>query len=83
MAIRSVHYIGFRDDRYLNAWRVFGGPAFIHRRYDTRALRDIGEDDLVIFANGPAHQTPSARNGDDLIEDDPAVSERRQRAKVA
>ena len=29
--MRCVHFIGFRDDRYWNAVRVFGRPHFIHR----------------------------------------------------
>lgn len=65
---RCVHYVGFRDDRYTNAYRIFGGPAFIHRRWDQRASREIGEDDIVVFANGPSKQEPSLINGNDLDE---------------
>lgn len=64
---RCVHYIGFRDDRYLSAWRAFGGPVFIHRVWDRRGQRDIGADDLVVFASGDETQ-PFKRNGDDLKE---------------
>jgi len=66
---RCVHYVGFSDDRYLNAYRVFGGPRIIHRRWDQRAARDIGEDDIVVFANGPCVQEPSKFNGNDLDEE--------------
>lgn len=66
--MRCVHYVGFRDDRYLNALRVFGGPRIIHRRWDLRAARELGEDDIVIFANGPSEQEPSLINGNDLDE---------------
>lgn len=66
--MRCVHYVGFRDDRYLNAYRVFGGPAFIHRRWDQRAAREVSEDDIVVFANGPSEQEPSHINGNDLDE---------------
>jgi hypothetical protein len=44
--MRCVHYVGFRDDAYLRALRVFGGPAFIHRWWDRRAAREIGPGDL-------------------------------------
>ena len=65
---RCVHYVGFRDDRYLTALRVFGGPVFIHRRWDRRAQREIAEGDLVVFATGDANQPLSQYNGDDLTE---------------
>lgn len=65
---RCVHYVGFKDDRYLNAYRVFGGPAFIHRKWDARAAREIGPEDVVIFAKGPPEQEPSKFNGNDLDE---------------
>lgn len=65
---RCVHYVGFRDDRFLSAWRVFGGPVFIHRVWDKRAKREIADTDLVIFANGSHDQKPTERNGDDIRE---------------
>lgn len=68
---RCVHYVGFRDDRYWNAYRVFGGPRIIHRRWDLRAQREVGEDDIVVFANGPSEQEPSLINGNDLDENFP------------
>lgn len=67
--MRCVHYVGFRDDRFLNAYRVFGGPRIIHRLWDQRAIREIGEDDLIIFANGDEHQPVSKFNGNDLDEE--------------
>jgi hypothetical protein len=66
--MRCVHYVGFRDDRYLNALRVFGGPAFVHRWWDARARREIGPDDIVVFADGPADQAPRRFNAPDLDE---------------
>jgi hypothetical protein len=63
-----VHYIGFRDDRYWNAYRIWGGPRFIHRRRDKRAQREIHPDDIVIFADGDADQTPSRFNAHDIEE---------------
>ena len=63
-----IHFVGFRDDRYWNAVRVFGRPHFIHRRWDLRAQRDIHPADLVVFATGNEFQTPSRISGDDLTE---------------
>lgn len=65
---RCVHYVGFRDDAYLKELRVFGAPAFIHRWWDNRATREIGPDDVVVFATGDADQEPRARNAPDLDE---------------
>lgn len=65
---RVVHYVGFRDDRYWNAYRIFGGPRFLHRGWDLRALRDIGEDDVVVFSQGEADQEPRKMSFNDLDE---------------
>lgn len=65
--MRCVHYIGFRGDEFVRARRVFGGPVFIHRAWDRRALRDIGPEDLVVFASGDERQ-PFAHNCDDITE---------------
>ncbi|MBK5958133.1 hypothetical protein CCR97_08375 [Rhodoplanes elegans] len=66
---RCVHYVGFRDDAYLRARRVFGGPAFIHKWWDRRAAREIGPDDLVVFATGEHDQPPRPWNAPDVEED--------------
>ena len=66
---RAIHYVGFRDDRYWNAFRVFGGPRFIHRTWDQRARREIGADDVVVFANGDEFQPVARFNSVDLNED--------------
>lgn len=63
-----LHFVGFRDDRYWNAVRVFGPPDFIHRRWDLRAKREIAPDDLIVFATGNERQKPSRISGDDLRE---------------
>ena len=47
---QCIHYVGFRDDRFWNAYRIFGGPRFIHRWWDKRAQREIAPNDIVIFA---------------------------------
>jgi len=66
--MRCVHYVGFRDDRYWSAFKVFGGPRVIHRGWDRRARRDIGPDDIVVFAEGASDQAPAERNFDDIVE---------------
>ena len=68
--MRAVHYVGFKDDRYMAAWSSWRGPAFIHRWWDNRARRDIGPDDIVIFANGDWRQRPKPFNAPDIDETD-------------
>jgi len=65
---RCVHYVGFRGDEFVRARRIFGGPVFIHRRWDRRAQRDVGPGDVVIFATGDETQPIARSNGDDLDE---------------
>ena len=38
----SLHFVRFRDDRYLTAVKVFGRPDFIHRHWDHRAVAEAG-----------------------------------------
>lgn len=49
---RLVHFVGFRDDRYWNAVRIFGPPDMIHEAWDRYAADDCAPEDLVIFAEG-------------------------------
>lgn len=63
-----IHFVGFRDDRYWNAVKVFGPPHFIHPGWDLRAQRDIDDNDLVIFANGEYDQVPRVRSFNDIDE---------------
>lgn len=65
---RTVHYVGFRDDRYWSAFRLFGGPRMFHRIWDRRAQRDIGPDDVVIFADGDETRPFARWPGDDIDE---------------
>ncbi|PCJ68255.1 MAG: hypothetical protein COA62_15950 [Rhodobiaceae bacterium] len=51
-----IHFVGFKNDRYWNAIRVWGQPDFVHRRWDHRAISDIEDADTVIFADGNEHQ---------------------------
>lgn len=52
----AVHFVGFKDDRVLNALRVFGQPDFWHRLYDQRAIAEIVPGDTAIFADGDETQ---------------------------
>jgi hypothetical protein len=45
-----LHFVGFKDDRYHAAVRVWGKPDFYHRFYDRRAVADIALGDKVVFA---------------------------------
>lgn len=63
-----LHFVGFRDDRYINAVRVFGRPDFIHRGWDLRARREIAAGDVVVFAKGSDTQEPSRRSFNDIDE---------------
>ena len=58
MTRRLVHFVGFRDDRYWNAVRVFGPPDMIHAVWDIYAASDTAPGDLVVFANGDGNQKP-------------------------
>ena len=50
-----LHFIGFKDDRYNTAVKTFGKPDFVHRRWDYRALCEVCECDVAIFADGDEH----------------------------
>lgn len=47
-----LHFVRFRDDRWHNAVKVFGRPDFIHRHWDARAVCEVCEGDVVVFATG-------------------------------
>jgi hypothetical protein len=68
---RAIHFVGFRDDRYWNAVKVWGPPDFVHAGWDMRARREIADGDTVIFADGPADQEPRAKSFSDLREASP------------
>lgn len=52
----AIHFVGFSDDRYNTAIKVFGTPDFIHRFWDRRAVHEVVENDIVIFADGDETQ---------------------------
>ena len=64
--MRVVHFVGFKDDRYWNAVKVFGLPHFIHIGWDVRAMVNIGDDDLVVFAEGESDQLPRLKSYPDI-----------------
>ena len=67
-----IHFVGFRDDRYWNAVRVWGLPDFIHPGWDTRANREIADCDTVVFATGDGSNPPTPFTFADYIEIEPA-----------
>lgn len=50
------HFVGFKDDRYRTAVKVWGKPDFVHRFWDRRAVDEVAPGDVVIFATGDEHQ---------------------------
>jgi hypothetical protein len=58
----ALHFIGFKDDRYWNAVRVFGLPDFYHRIWDFRARQELVDGDVAVFAFGD-ETMPLYRNG--------------------
>lgn len=58
MTASLVHFVGFRDDRYWNAVRVWGEPDMIHEAWDNYAQDETAPGDTVIFAEGEWNQTP-------------------------
>ena len=64
----AVHFVGFRDERYWSAVKVWGRPSFIHRGWDMRAQREIADFDTVVFANGGPDQEPKLQSYNDINE---------------
>ena len=52
----AIHFVGFKNDRYHTAVAVFGKPDFIHRFWDYRAVCEVQENDIVVFADGDETQ---------------------------
>ena len=55
----ALHFIGFKDERYYNAVKVFGQPDFIHRHWDVRAKHEIAQGDVAVFATKTYHDIPN------------------------
>ena len=64
----ALHFVGFRDERYWNAVRIWGKPDFIHITYDRYAVQDMAPWDVVVFAKGDWQQEPRPFSGPGLIE---------------
>lgn len=74
MSKPALHFVGFRSDlysrdrgSYLAAVKVWGPPDIVHIGWDRRAQRDIGPDDIVVFAKGEHDQEVSTYNFPDMI----------------
>jgi len=68
MTHRTLHLIGFRGEEYHSARRVWRGlPVMIHRVHDMRAQRDIGDDDIVVFANKEREDVLREINAPDVV----------------
>jgi hypothetical protein len=61
----ALHFVRFRDDRYLTAVKVFGWPDFVHRHWDHRAVAEVMPGDTVVFAEGDEHSDVTAFSYDD------------------
>lgn len=73
MTTACMHFVGFRDDAYLRAVRVFDSPCFVHPAWDQRTRREIADGDSILFATGDGTQEPSRHNAPDYVEpDDPS-----------
>lgn len=66
-----VHFIGFRDDRYWNAVKVWGSPHYVHPGWDMRALREVAPGDVLVFADGRWTDPPRRRSFTDYREVEP------------
>jgi hypothetical protein len=60
-----IHFVGFKDDRWWNAIAVFGRPDFVHRHWDYHAVSEVCPGDVVVFASGDEHSTPTVFAYDD------------------
>lgn len=63
-----IHFVGFRGEEYWSAVSVWGKPDFYHRGYDNRMRREIGADDVIVFANGYEDDGPKWHSYPDIVE---------------
>lgn len=63
----ALHFVGFRNDAYNRAVRLFGKPDFIHRHWDKRAVDEVFEGDTVVFAVGDENQPVALHSDDDSV----------------
>lgn len=67
----AVHFVGFRDDRYWSAVRVWGRPDFVHRGFDARMRRELAAGDTIVFADLSDPALPQWPSFDDIKEEQP------------
>ena len=60
----AIHFVGFRDECYWSAVKVWGLPDIVHRVWDVRAAAEVAPGDTVVFAKG-ADREPSVFSFDD------------------
>lgn len=65
----ALHFVGFEDDRYWNALRVFGLPDFYHRVWDYRARQEVIAGDVAVFATGNIEEPTKSIGWDDSQQD--------------
>lgn len=61
----ALHFVRFKNDRFLNAVKAFGRPDFIHRHWDHRAVAEVMPGDVVVFAEGDSSQSVTDFSYDD------------------
>lgn len=61
----AIHFVGFSDNRYNTAIKVFGTPDFIHRFWDWRAVHEVQPGDIVVFADSDETQNVNPFTFDD------------------
>ncbi len=61
----AIHFVGFKNDRWWNAVKVWGKPDFVHRFWDARAACEVSPIDVVIFADGDETQQVKEHAYDD------------------
>lgn len=67
--VGALHFVGFKNDRYWNAVKVFGLPDFYHRNWDMRARQEVVPGDVAVFAVGSADDPPKPIGWDDSQQD--------------
>ena len=65
MTNSCTHFVGFTDDTFNRAIKVFGRPDFVHRYWDGRAKSMIGPCDRAIFSKGTDQDVPTIYSFDD------------------
>jgi len=50
--MKTVHYVGLTESQYQRARQIFGGPAYYHKWLDDRVWTEVGDDDVVVVAQG-------------------------------